>query len=73
MTKAPSRTRRRPSPLIWREARAMSRSRILGVLAFASLAIVTAPTFATSPTTTDTVEQKAKRGAHDTKTVTADW
>ena len=45
----------------------MSRSRILGVLAFASLAIVTAATFATSQTTTDTVEQKAKRGAHDAK------
>lgn len=37
MTKAPSRTRRRPSPLIWREARALPRSRILGVLGFASL------------------------------------
>jgi hyperosmotically inducible protein len=52
----------------------MHHLRLLSALAFASAAIVVAPTYATSQTTTEKVEQEAKSAAHEVKTeVTDSW
>ena len=52
----------------------MHHSRILSALAFASVAILAAPTYATSQTTTDKMEQKVKNAAQDVTTeVTDSW
>jgi osmotically-inducible protein OsmY len=50
----------------------MQSSRILGVLACASLAIVVAPTYVMAQGTTDKMEQKAKGAAQDAKTGISD-
>jgi hyperosmotically inducible protein len=52
----------------------MHQLRILSAFAFASVAILAAPTHGTSQTTTDKIEQKAKSAAQDVKTeVTDSW
>ncbi len=47
-------------------------SRIFGALVFAGVAIVAAPTYVASQTTTDKVEQKAKAAGQDAKTGISD-
>ena len=52
----------------------MHHSRILTAFAFISVAILAAPTYVTSQTTTDKMQQKAKSAAQDVKTeVTDSW
>jgi hyperosmotically inducible protein len=52
----------------------MHQLRILSAFVFASVAILSAPTYGTSQTTTDKIEQKAKSAAQDVKTeVTDSW
>jgi hyperosmotically inducible periplasmic protein len=52
----------------------MHHLRLLSAFAFASVAILAAPTFVASQTTVDKMEQKAKRAAQDVKTeVTDSW
>lgn len=52
----------------------MQHSRILTALAFVSVAILAAPTYVTSQTTTDKMGQKAKNAAQEVKTgVTDSW
>ncbi len=50
----------------------MPRSRVLGVLVCASVAIVVAPTYGMAQGTTDTVGQKAKGAAQDARTGISD-
>jgi osmotically-inducible protein OsmY len=52
----------------------MHRSRFLSAFAFASVAILAAPAYVTSQTTTDTLEREAKSAARDVKAeVTDSW
>ena len=52
----------------------MHHSRVLTAFAFVSVAILAAPTYVTSQTTTDKLEQKAKSAAQDVKAeVTDSW
>jgi len=52
----------------------MHRSRVLVAFAFVSVAILAAPTYGTSQTTTDKMQQKAKSAAREVKTeVTDSW
>jgi hypothetical protein len=50
----------------------MHRSRILGVLVCASVAIVVVPTYVMAQSTTDKMEQKVKGAAQETKTGISD-